>query len=88
MSRRLLFILILAAIVVLLSYSWHQWRNSAPAASAEVTDLTMLEEANDAIALENETLEEEIRAIEDMNADTQRLLELKSARLQALESQQ
>jgi chaperonin cofactor prefoldin len=47
----------------------------------------MLEEANDALELEVETLEAEIDAIESMNADTQRLLELKSARLQALENQ-
>lgn len=75
------------AIVVALSFTWHQSRPQPDAAPDSSTDLVMLEEANDALALEIETLEAEIAAIEDMNADTKRLLELKSARLQALESQ-
>lgn len=75
------------AIVVALSYTWHQSRPQPTDQPDNTTDLVMLEEANDALALEIETLEVEIAAIEDMNADTKRLLELKSARLQALESQ-
>lgn len=75
------------AIVVALSYTWYQSRPQSDKAPDSTTDLVMLEEANDALALEIETLEAEIAAIEDMNADTKRLLELKSARLQALESQ-
>jgi len=86
MSRRLLLVLLLVAIVVAISYTWHQSRHQATTAD-NTTDLVMLEEENDALALEIETLEAEIHAIEDMNADTKRLLELKSARLQALESQ-
>ncbi|MDP1539046.1 MAG: hypothetical protein U0998_11745 [Moraxellaceae bacterium] len=70
-----------------LSFTWHQSRPKPNAAPDSTTDLVMLEEANDALALEIDTLEAEIHAIEDMNADTKRLLELKSARLQALESQ-
>ncbi len=75
------------AIVVALSFTWHKSRHQPAPAPDNTTDLVMLEEANDALALEIETLEAEIHAIEDMNADTKRLLELKSARLQALESQ-
>lgn len=87
MSRRLLLVLLLVAIVVALSYAWHQSRSQTNAELDNTTDLVMLEEANDALALEINTLEAEIRAIEDINIDTKRLLELKSARLQALESQ-
>ncbi len=75
------------AIVLALSYTWYQSRPQSDKSPDSTTDLVMLEEANDALALEIETLEAEIAAIEDMNADTKRLLELKSARLQALESQ-
>ena len=66
------------AIVVALSYTWYQSRPQPTDQPDNTTDLVMLE---------IETLEAEIAAIEDMNADTKRLLELKSARLQALESQ-
>ena len=79
--------MLIMAIVVALSYTWYQSRPQSDKTPDSSTDLAILEETNDALALEIETLEAEIAAVEDMNADTKRLLELKSARLQALESQ-
>lgn len=95
MSRPVLALLALMAVVAATSFWWQSEQaarqdaattgQAAPAARP-AEQLILTQEAVDALATENAELQSRIRNLEARTQDADRLLELKTARLQKLEN--
>lgn len=92
MSRRTLALLALIAVVATASFWWQSEQTDrqaealpVPAHASDAEKLTLTQESVDALTAENADLNSRISALEAQGADAERLIELKTARLQSLE---
>ncbi len=92
MSRRVLALLALVAVVATASFWWqseqaasHSEALPLPAGASAAEKLTLTQESVDALSAENADLSSRITALEAQGADAERLIQLKTARLQSLE---
>jgi len=97
MNKRVLVLLGLMGLVVIGSFFWHRQHtplqastpNDAPATTAQPVNadtVALEQEAIEAIKADNADLEARIAALRAQQADADKLIELKAARLDALDS--
>lgn len=92
MSRRALALLALIAVIAAASFWWQSEQAARqsealvlPANASPAEKLVMTQESVDALAAENADLASRIKDLESQSSDAERLIELKTARLQSLE---
>lgn len=93
MSRRALALLALIAVVATASFWWQSEQAAHPAEEAlqvppgatDAERLTLTQESVDALKAENADMRSRIEDLEAQGADAERLIQLKTTRLQALE---
>ncbi len=95
MSRRALALLALIAVVAAASFWWQSEQAArqtaaadalpVPAGASDAEKLTLTQESVDALTAENTDMRSRISDLEAQGADAERLIQLKTTRLQALE---
>jgi hypothetical protein len=92
MSRRALVLLALVAVVAAASFWWQSEQAAdqkealaIPSNASPAERLVLTQESVDALSAENAELASRIEALESQGSDAERLIELKTARLQSLE---